>query len=83
MDFEIISEITNIETFARGFGVRIRAYLNRQYAGGRKMRWRHCKGIATIRYVNGEVWLAEVHWFEAYGIGRRGEFVKHRIRRLG
>jgi hypothetical protein len=37
MDFEIISDITQVETFARGFSVRIRAYLDRRYAGGRRV----------------------------------------------
>lgn len=83
VDFEIISEISDIETFARGLGVRIRNYLNHQHAGGRRMRWAHRKGVALVRYLNGEIWLAEVHWFEANGIGRRDETVKYRIRRIG
>ncbi|MFN8492571.1 MAG: hypothetical protein U0350_33530 [Caldilineaceae bacterium] len=83
MDFKIIGKISNRETFARGPNVRIRDYLNQTYAGGRRVRWRHCKGLATVEYINGEIWVAEVHWFEAHGIGRRDEFVKYRIRRIG
>ena len=60
-----------------------RNYLNHQHAGGRRMRWAHRKGVALVRYLNGEIWLAEVHWFEANGIGRRDETVKYRIRRIG
>jgi hypothetical protein len=40
------------------------------------------KGIAVIEYVNGEVWLAEVHWYEAAGIGRKKEKDKRKLRRL-
>ena len=82
MDFEIISEIVQVETFARGVGVRIRQFLNAKYAGGRKVYWRHCKGFAEVEYVNGEIWFAEVHWFEAHGIGRVMPTDKRRIRRI-
>ncbi|MFZ4662484.1 MAG: hypothetical protein ACOYNY_36080 [Caldilineaceae bacterium] len=74
MGFEVLSEISDVETFARGPGVRIRHYLNATYAGGRLMRWRHCKGVALIKWLTplkyGKVELAEIHWFEAHGIGR-------------
>jgi hypothetical protein len=65
---DIIGEITAIETFARGTGVHIRQYLNRQYGRG---NWRKRKGIAYVRDDNDNPRLAEVHWFEAHGIGRR------------
>ena len=67
MNFEIIGEITNVETIARGTGVRARRYLNRVYGHG---DWRKMKGIALIRLPNGEIRLAELHWYEAHGIGR-------------
>ena len=53
---------------ARGKGVRVRKHLNHRYGRG---RWRKLKGKALIEYNNGEVWVAEVHWFEANGIGQR------------
>src|ERR1051326_1547855 len=68
MDFEIVGEITSIETFASGRGVRERARLRRQYGQG---RWRKRKGIARVRLVDGTLRLAEIHWYEAHGIGRR------------
>jgi len=68
VDFEIVGEITDIETIARGSGVRARRYLNRVYGHG---VWRKMKGIAPIRLLDGEVRLAELHWYEAHGIGRR------------
>ncbi|MCB0127465.1 MAG: hypothetical protein KDE58_34615 [Caldilineaceae bacterium] len=68
-DFDLLSEITDIETIARGTGVRIRQYLNQSYGQG---RWRKLKGRAWIRIKrSGEVQYAELHWFEAHGIGRR------------
>lgn len=68
MDFEIVGELTSIETFASGSGVRERARLRRQYGPG---RWRKCKGIAHVRLLDGMLRLAEIHWYEAHGIGRR------------
>ncbi len=68
MDFEIVSEITDIETIAVGNGVRDRARLRRQHGRG---RWRKLKGVASVRLVSGRIRLAEVHWYEAHGIGKR------------
>ena len=66
-DFEFIGELYDIEIIARGKGVRQRMYLNRQFGQG---RWRKMKGKAVIRYGSGKVVTAEIHWFEAHGIGR-------------
>ncbi len=68
MDFEIVSEITDIETIAAGVGVRDRKRLRRMYGAG---RWRKLKGIASVRLLSGKIRLAEVHWYEAHGIGKR------------
>lgn len=68
MDFEVVSEITNIEVIARGVGVRDRARLRRIYGQG---SWRKLKGIAKIQLASGHVRLAELHWYEAHGIGRK------------
>jgi hypothetical protein len=68
MDIEIVGEITHIETIASGSGVRNRARLRRQYGQG---RWRKLKGIARVRLVDGTIRLAEIHWYEAHGIGKR------------
>jgi hypothetical protein len=68
MDFEIVSEITEIETIAAGTGVRDRARLRKQYGGG---RWRKLKGVARVRLKNGRIRLVEIHWYEAHGIGKR------------
>ena len=68
MDFELVSEITNIETIAAGTGVRDRARLRKQYGKG---RWRKLKGVAKVRLLSGRIRLAEIHWYEAHGIGKR------------
>ncbi len=68
MDFEIVSEITDIETIAVGNGVRDRARLRKQHGKG---RWRKLKGVASVRLASGRIRLAEVHWYEAHGIGKR------------
>ena len=68
MDFELVSEITDIETIAAGTGVRDRARLRKLYGRG---RWRKLKGVAKVQLLNGRIRLAEVHWYEAHGIGKR------------
>jgi hypothetical protein len=68
MDFELVSEITNIETIAASTGIRDRARLRKQYGRG---RWRKLKGVAKVRLKSGRIRLAEVHWYEAHGIGKR------------
>ena len=72
--FEIISEITEIETIAIGGSIRDIARLRKQYGPG---RWRKVKGIAMIRLANGRARAAELHWYEAHGIGRK-EFKRKR-----
>ncbi len=77
-DFDLLSDISDIETIARGTGVRIRRYLNATYGFG---QWRKRKGNAWIRIKRtGEVQFAELHWFEAHGIGRRDTKRKRKLR---
>ncbi len=68
MDFEIVSEITDIETIAAGVGVRDRKRMRRMYGPG---RWRKLKGVASVRLLSGKIRLAEVHWYEAHGVGKK------------
>jgi hypothetical protein len=68
MDFEIVGEIADIETITSGTGVRNRARLRKQYGRG---RWRKLKGVARVQLADGMVRLAEVHWYEAHGIGKK------------
>lgn len=75
--FEILGEIRNVETIAAGRGVYIRNHLKRAYGPG---RWRKMKGTATVRLADGTVCDAEIHWFEAHGIGRKDFKIKRTIR---
>jgi len=66
--FRIVSEITDVETIATGSGIRERARLRRLYG---RARWRKRKGIAEVELPDGVVRTAELHWYEATGIGQR------------
>lgn len=76
VEFEIVDEIRDIETIAAGRGVTIQSYLDRTYGRG---RWRKLKGQATVRLVDGTTCRAEIHWFEAHGIGRKDFKIKRII----
>lgn len=66
--FEIISEIEDIETIAVGSSIRDIEWLRKTYGSG---RWRKLKGFARIRFLDdGEEFEAELHWYEAHGIGK-------------
>ena len=68
MHFEIVGELTGVETFATGSGIRELARLRKRYGRG---RWRKRKGFGKVRLASGEIANAEVHWYEATGIGKR------------
>ena len=74
MYFEIIGEISQVETFAVGSAIREVERLRKLYGQG---RWRKRKGIARVRLPDGTIRLAEIHWYEATGIGRKEFKVKH------
>lgn len=73
MDFEIVEEISDAVTFAVGSSIRELPRLRRTYGAG---RWRKRKMIASIRFDDGTVERAEVHWYEAHGIGRKEMKIK-------
>ena len=77
MGFEILGEIRNVEVIASGRGVYIRRYLERTYGKG---RWRKLKGTATVRLADDTICEAEIHWFEAHGIGRKDFKIKRTMR---
>jgi hypothetical protein len=68
MDFEILGEISEVETFATGSRIRELVRLQKTYGRG---RWRKRKGITLVRLADDSVHVAEVHWYEASGIGRK------------
>lgn len=74
MSFEIVGEIKEIETIAVGNAIRDLARLQKKYGRG---RWRKLKGIAYVLLNNERVRKAEIHWYEAHGIGKK-EFKRKR-----
>ncbi len=74
----VIGTIRDKETIAQGRGIHDLAMLRERYGSG---RWRKCKGVATVLLDTGEVRLAELHGYEAHGIGRRREKIKRYLDR--
>ena len=68
MDFEIVGEISDVETIAIGSRIGDIARLHRVYGRG---RWRKLKGVALVQARNGRIRQAELHWYEAHGIGKK------------
>ncbi|NEP58803.1 MAG: hypothetical protein F6K31_17580 [Symploca sp. SIO2G7] len=75
MHFEILGVISGIEAIAIGSSIRELPKLREKYGVG---RWRKLKGVATVSLSNGSIRQAEVHWYEAHGIGK----VKIKIKRF-
>ncbi|MGH9446831.1 MAG: hypothetical protein ACRD3O_14020 [Terriglobia bacterium] len=73
MNFEIVGPLYQIETIAVGNSIRALRWLCEQYGEG---RWRKLKGFAKVKVQSGRIRTAELHWYEAHGIGRRGIKVK-------
>ena len=74
--FELLSEIANVETIAIGTKIHELFVFEKRYGKG---RWRKLKGEATVRLRNGKIRVAEVHWYEAHGIGKRKMKIKRFI----
>jgi len=79
MYFEILDEITQVETFAIGSSIREIARLRKLYGKG---RWRKRKGIAKVKLSDGSVHVAEIHWYEATGIGKKEFKIKRFLESL-
>lgn len=73
MELEIIGEIREVETIAVGRSIRVLRLLERKYGRG---HWRKLKGVALARLPDGTVAQAEVHWYEAHGVGRKDLRIK-------
>jgi len=67
VDFEVVGQITESETIAIGNSIRELPQLRARFGHG---RWRKRKGVAAVRLSDGTIRLAEVHWYEAHGIGK-------------
>ena len=77
MEFVLLGPIRKVETIAAGTSLRDRRRLNREYGRG---RWRKMKGIGTVRLADGTICEAELHWYEAHGIGKKEVKFKRPIR---
>jgi hypothetical protein len=75
MHFKIVGQITDVEVIATGKAIRERRRLWKIYGKG---RWRKLKGIVDIELADGTICQAEIHWYEAHGIGKK----EHKIKRI-
>ncbi len=75
MRIEVVGEVARARTIATGREIRELDRLVRVYGPG---RWRKRKGVATVRLPDDSFCRAEVHWYEAHGVGRK-EFKVKRI----
>lgn len=66
MVFEVVGPIEAVEVMASGHQIRDRHRLRARYGG---CRWHKVKGIATVRLFDARLLRAEVHWYEAHGVG--------------
>ena len=73
MFFTIIGDVADVETIAYGKGTRERRRLRKLYGGS---RWKKLKGTAAVKLADGTICYAELHWYEAHGIGRREVKIK-------
>ena len=76
LDFKIIGEIEYSETFATGRAIRELSRLQKVYGIG---RWRKRKGFAEVQMTNGTILKAELHWYEANGIGKKEFKIKRYV----
>jgi hypothetical protein len=76
--FRLLGSVANVEVIAEGRGIRIGKYLCRVY-GNR--RWRKMKGVARVETHDGWIGIAEIHWYEAHGVGKVDWKIKTRFYR--
>ena len=76
MHFKILGPIKDVEVIAIGAAIRERKRLWKFYG---KARWRKLKGIANIEFSDGTICQAEIHWYEAHGIGAKEYKIKQTI----
>ena len=76
MGFKILSDISSVEVIAIGQSIRVLAKLEKLYGRG---KWRKLKGRAIVELPDGTVVTAELHWYEAHGIGRKDMKIKRLV----
>ncbi|HVF48789.1 MAG TPA: hypothetical protein VNA19_01805 [Pyrinomonadaceae bacterium] len=78
-NFQIVGKITDIEVIAVQHSIRVLEFLRSSYGRG---RWRKLKGLATVLLEDGRMRRAEVHWYEAHGLGKHQMKVKRYLDEL-
>jgi hypothetical protein len=73
MTFELIGKIQSLEIIAVGRQIHYPPKLRKKYGTG---RWRKLKGIGGVRLPDGYECEAELHWYEAHGIGKKEMKIK-------
>ena len=73
MKFEIVGPFRGTQVIASGRQIRVLAGLRKKWGAG---RWRKMKGIALVRLRSGRIREAEIHWYEAHGVGKRDFKIK-------
>ena len=68
MRWELVGLLVDVETIAVGAAIRDLAQLRDRFGKG---RWRKMKGRGLVAFGDGSMGWAEIHWYEAHGIGRR------------
>ena len=74
MDFSILDTLRDVQTIAVGTAIREIKRLRRVYGQG---RWRKRKGVSRVQLKDGTIRVAELHWYEAHGIGSYEYKIKH------
>ena len=69
--------IERIQTIAVGRSIREYDRLVALYGPG---RWRKLKGFALVTLPDGIIERAEIHWYEAHGVGRKEIKIKRIMR---
>ena len=73
MKFELIGKIESVEIIAVGGQIRDLQRIRKKHGKG---RWRKLKGVGRVRLPDGYECDAELHWYEAHGIGKKEMKVK-------
>jgi hypothetical protein len=64
------------QTMAAGSAIRDIRRLRKTYGLG---LWRKRKGHARVRLEDGTICRAEIHWYEAHGVGKKELKLKRRL----
>jgi hypothetical protein len=73
LSFTVVGKITDIEVIASGPGIDVLAALRSKYGG---KNWAKKKGKASVQLIDGSVRNAEIHWYEAHGVGKKETKIK-------